>query len=132
MSEEIRKIVNMLSDGRINDDEAVRLLEAATKTAPAEQGGAMYSQDAPLEEESEDKSACHRSLSGRRVPRWRKVALLVGVLFIIAVSCVKAFGSRMSLGVLVIMIMNIAIWMAISHFVEGWRSGANCRHDEAG
>ena len=38
MSEEIRKIVNMLSDGRINNDEAVRLLEAATKTAPADLG----------------------------------------------------------------------------------------------
>ena len=34
MSEEVRKIVGMLGEGQINEEEAIRLLEAATKTAP--------------------------------------------------------------------------------------------------
>ncbi len=89
MSEEIRKIVKMLRDKQISEDEAIRLLEAATKTAAPE---VRTSEEGGAEEGNERERAVQTVKSAKDylgLPDsvWR-AALLVGIaaLFLVLLS----------------------------------------------
>ena len=91
MSEEVRKIVKMLKDGQINEDEAVRLLEAATRTAPPQSEEVETGHDVQQQVRDAVKSA--------KAPLnwpgliWRMALLVAIPLLLLAIVVIGAYRS---------------------------------------
>lgn len=114
MSEEIRKIVKMLRDKQISEDEAIRLLEAATKTAAPE---ARISEEGDAAEGNERERVVQTVKSvkdylGLPDSVWR-AALLVGIaaLFLVLLSLVMQMMGMGHLGFIEILIAVLFIGM---------------------
>jgi hypothetical protein len=121
MTDEIRKILKMTCDGKISHDEAVRLLDATTKTAPTEQGGAMYSQDPPPDVDETEGAPGHSLSPRRRIPRWCKV--LGAVMIVVLLSPLIWIGASDAKGIGTIgMVEMLVIMMIITFIAAFWRA----------
>ncbi len=110
MSEEVRKIVKMVQDGQITEEEAVRLIEAATSTARPEAEDDFPPEETPVSDRAEHtvKWVKENLVSPDFI--FFALALLIGALLL------AVLGGRVGLILLLILLLGavIKLWRSSS------------------
>jgi len=110
MSEEVRKIIKMVQEGRITEEEAVRLIEAATSTARPEAEDDFPPEETPVRDRAEEavKWVKENLVSPDFI--FFALALLIGALLL------AVLGGRAGLILLLIFLLGavIKLWRSSS------------------
>jgi hypothetical protein len=120
MSEEIRRIIKMVKDGQITEDEAVRLMEAATKTAST--GGETHSRPADdAQWEDGDAGSLFNISSFSEAISWfkRNLSETTVVFFLVGVVIVVLVNPR----TIVVLAVPCAVAFAVVYLWRKWRRG---------